>query len=60
MHRLHSEYTLATIPVEEALYIHELTVNVFTKHNLKMGKSCFCIYHEGLGRKVPLKYVHIL
>lgn len=44
---------LPNIPVQEAFYLRQLTVNVFGIHNVKDGTAEFFVYHEGEGTKGP-------
>lgn len=44
---------IPNIPVQEAFYLRQLTVNVFGIHNLKNNSAKFFVYHEGNGTKGP-------
>lgn len=44
---------LPCIPVQEVFYLRQLTVSVFSIHNLKDDSATFFIYHEGIGTKGP-------
>ena len=42
---------LPHIPVQQVYYLKQLTVNVFSIHNVKSGEAHFFIYHEGIAKK---------
>jgi len=44
---------LPTIPVQDTFYIRQLTVNVFSIHNIKTNKATIYLYHESQARKGP-------
>lgn len=46
---------LPQIPVQETFYLHQLAVSVFDIHDVKTGKAYFYIYHEGMGKKFPMR-----
>lgn len=45
--------SLPKIPVQDMYYYRQLTVPVFSVHNLKTTEAAFYIYHEGQAKKGP-------
>lgn len=39
---------LPEIPAQDLFYLTQLSVNIFSIHNCKTGKSSFYIYHKGI------------
>lgn len=56
--------SLPIVPVQQLFYLRQLTVSVFSIHNIKTGKNTIYLYHEGQAHKGPdevctfiLKYI---
>lgn len=45
--------SLPRVPIQELYYLRQLSVNVFSVHDIKNNKNKIYLYHEGLGRKGP-------
>ncbi len=39
---------LPHLPVQDTFYLRQLTISVFSIHNVKTGKSKYYVYHEGI------------
>ena len=44
---------LPMIPVQETFYLRQLSVNLFSIHDVKCNKGHVYVYHEGTARKNP-------
>ena len=47
--------SLPKIPVQELFYLRQLTVSVFSIHDVKRNVATLYLYHEGQARKSPNK-----
>lgn len=48
-----SNVSLPKLPVQELYYMRQLTVNIFSIHDVKQNKASCYMYHEGQAKKGP-------